>query len=440
MSAFAAVGSPMPSPRSLRVLVVDDDEFMLDVASELLLQMGITDVRRASDGAEALKSIGNAFLHPDVILCDLDMAGMDGFVLIRHLADRLYSGSVIIMSGSDERVLTSVTELGREHGLQLVDSLSKPLDPKRLSQAFDRVSARNAQIVSPDLKPEQNGFIPDWAGDALSPIAVRLGIDSGCVEIAVQPKVRLSDRHVVGAEALLRWRDPKRGILSPMAIVPAAESYGLIDDLALAVYRLSVDALADWRREGHDLKISVNLSAKNLTTLAFPEVLAAMAKEAGVETGCITLEITESRLLENLSTSLEVIGRLRLMGFNMSIDDFGTGYASMASLKSLPFTELKIDRSFVYGALNDTNDRASQVILGCSIELGHALQLDVVAEGVETAEEWNLLEALGCDEIQGYFVAKPMHPGDFVAWKTAWDANPPERRVVRPAGGPAWRA
>ncbi len=439
MSAFAVVGSPMPSPLSLRVLVVDDDEFMVDVASELLQQMGTTDVQRASDGAEALKLIDDGHLHPDVILCDLDMAGMDGFVLMRHLAARSYSGAVIIMSGSDERVLAAVTELAREHGLQLLDSLAKPLDRDRLFRALERVSVSRPRGIFQEWEPERNELIPDEYGDTLSPEAVRRGIDSGFVEIAVQPKVRLSDRHVVGAEALLRWRDPKRGVLSPMAVVPTAESYGLIDDLALAVYRLSVDALADWRRQGHDLRISVNLSARNLTTLAFPEVLAAIAKEAGVETGCITLEITESRLLENLTASLEVIGRLRLMGFNMSIDDFGTGYASMANLKSLPFTELKIDRSFVHGALNDTDDRASQVILGCSVELGHALRLDVVAEGVETIEEWNLLEALGCDEIQGYLVAKPMHAADFVAWKTAWDANPPERRVFHPAGGAAWR-
>jgi len=439
MSSFAIAGSHDPSALSLRVLVVDDDEFMLDVADELLRQMGTTDVQRASDGSEALKSLDHPHLHPDVILCDLDMAGMDGFVLMRHLAARSYSGAVIIMSGSDERVLAAVTELAREHKLQLLDSLAKPLDRDRLFRALERVSVSRPRGLVYGVEPEPDELTPDAYGDTLSPEAVRRGIDSGCVEIAVQPKVRLSDRRIVGAEALLRWRDPELGILSPMAVVPTAESYGLIDDLALAVYRQSIDALADWRRQGHDLTISVNLSAKNLTTLVFPEMLAAIAKEAHVETGCITMEITESRLLENLTASLEVIGRLRLMGFNMSIDDFGTGYASLAHLKALPFTELKIDRSFVQGALNDTNDRASKVILGCSVELGHALQLEVVAEGVETVEEWNLLEALGCDEIQGYLVAKPMPTDDFVAWKSAWDANPPERRIFHPAGGAAWR-
>ena len=439
MSSFAVVGHDTAVDPSVRVLMVDDDEFMLDVVGELLRQAGATDVHRARDGHEALAVVDDPARRPDVVLCDLDMAGMDGIVFMRHLADRAYDGAVIVMSGSDDRILSAVSDLVREHELDLLETLSKPLDPERLFRALGRVSPAAARADSSVVTRGIEFFTAGYQGDQLTAAAVRKGLDQGCARIVVQPKIRLWDRRVVGAEALLRWHDPVRGILPPTAVIPAAEKYALIDKLTFTVYRQAVEALADWRRQGQDVTIAVNLSTLNLTALDLPERLADIAHAAGVETGCIILEITESRLMENLAASLEVIGRLRLKGFAVSIDDFGTGYASMANLKQLPFTELKIDRSFVHGALMEENDRASKVILGCSVELGHALHLSVVAEGVETQAEWSLLETLGCDEIQGYLVARPMPVDDFLAWKAAWDADPPERRAVHPAASPTWR-
>lgn len=437
MSLFTVVGGPRALNAQMQVLVVDDDEFMLDVIVELLTQAGVSEVDRASDGVEGLVVVDDPNRCPDVILCDLDMDGMDGIVFLRHLAERGYGGAIIIMSGSDDRILASVSELVREHELNLVETLGKPVPPDRLFRALERVTVATDH---PAISPLGTGYLPSGLSfDELSPGAVRSGLIHGCVRIAVQPKVRLADRKVVGAEALLRWLDPVLGVLPPSAVVPTAESHDLIDRLTLTVFRQAVETLAEWRSHGLDLSISVNMSARNLTSLDFPELLADIAHEAGVETGCVTLEITESRLLENLAASLEVIGRLRLKGFEMSIDDFGTGYASLANLKQLPFTELKIDRTFVHGALADDFDLASRVILGCSVELGHALHLSVVAEGVETQEELDRLEALGCDEVQGYLVARPMPVEDFLAWKAAWDAEPVRRRTVFPAGATAWR-
>jgi len=435
-----ALGHETTLDPTVRVLMVDDDDFMLDVMDELLRQAGAVDVHRAADGNEALAIVDDPLRHPDVILCDLDMDGMDGIVFMRHLAERAYGGAIIVMSGSDDRILASVSDLVREHELLLLETLAKPIDATRLFRALAKVTTVSVQGLAPVMTGGLEFFTARYQGEQLTAAAVRKGLEQGCARIMVQPKIRLSDRRVVGAEALLRWHDPVRGILPPMAVIPAAEKHALIDRLTFAVYQQAVDALAYWRRQGHDMTISVNLSTLNLTSLDVPERLSAVAHAAGLETGCIILEITEERLLENLAASLEVIGRLRLKGFGMSIDDFGTGYASMANLKQLPFTELKIDRSFVHGVMADEYDRAMRVILGCSVELGHALQLSVVAEGVETQAEWNFLEALGCDEIQGYLVAKPMPVEDFLVWKAAWDADPPARRMVHPASGAAWRA
>ena len=136
--------------------------------------------------------------------------------------------------------------------------------------------------------------------------------------------------------------------------------------------------------------------------------------------GRVILEMTESRLMSNIATSLEIVTRLRLKGFGLSIDDFGTGYSSMEKVKQLPFTELKVDRTFVCGAARDSVARA---ILESSVQMGHALGMSVIAEGAETQEDWDLLATVGCDEVQGYFVAMPMPAEEFIAWKTRWEEN-----------------
>ena len=334
---------------------------------------------------------------------------------------------------------SSWLDLVREHELVLLETLSKPVDPERLFRAMRNVIPAAERHRNDVVTTGIEFFTAGYQGDQLTAAAVRKGLEQGYAKIAVQPKVRLHDNRVVGAEALLRWTDPVRGPIPPTAVVPTAEKHGLIDNLSLIVFRQAVAALADWRQQGHDMTVSVNLSERNLTDLHLPERLAEIAHTAGVETGCIILEITESDVVDSSTASrLEVIGRLRLKGFGMSIDDFGIGFSSMKKLGSIPFTELKIDREFVHG-VTGVHDSAARVILGCSVELGHALQLSVVAEGVEDEEERRLVAALGCDEIQGYLVARPMPPDEFLAWKIGWDATPRVQRDDRPSAPFAWR-
>jgi diguanylate cyclase (GGDEF)-like protein/PAS domain S-box-containing protein len=401
----------IPSPLSVkRVLVVDDDDFMLEIVDELLRQAGVREVMQASDGSAALAIVDNEITSPDVVLCDVNMAGMDGIELLRHLADREYRGSVIVMSGSGDDLLASVGDLAVMHGLRLSGLLRKPIDLDDLIKALDSGEHDPMAPSIDEVKGVRVG--------RLTPEEVRAGIDNGCVDVHLQPKVALADHSVVGVEALLRWRDPVRGMLSPLAIVPIAESHGLIEDLTLAVYRRVIEILVQWRAIGIDLKVAVNLSADNLASLDLPDTLTRIAQDAGISPNRIVLEITEHRLMDRLAVSLEVIGRLRLKGFGVSIDDYGMGYSNLRKLKQLPITELKVDRSFVSGA---DRDSVLRVILGSSVALGHSLDLTVVGEGVETKEVWDLLHALGCDEAQGYFVARPMPAADLPAWKQAWD-------------------
>jgi len=185
------------------------------------------------------------------------------------------------------------------------------------------------------------------------------------------------------------------------------------------VFQCAVDALASWQRVGLDTRISVNLSHDNLTTLALPDAMSSVAQAGGVDAGRITVEISQTGLLQDLAVGMEVIGRLRLKGFGISIDDYGMGYSTLSQLKNMPVTEIKVDRSFVEGA--DVDDTLSE-ILSSSALLGRSLGLSVVAQGVETAEVLALLESLGCDEMQGYLVARPMPADDFPEWTRRWYA------------------
>lgn len=390
----------------LRVLLVDDDEFVLDFVEDMLHGLGVKSVSRSLDGNAALAAVDGAIRPLQLLICDLNMPGMDGIEFLRHLADRGFEGGVILSSGSDKRVIKTVESLVQAHKLRFLGTLQKPVEEAALLTAL---------INFTGLEPKANyGPIQE-----LSPEEIRAGLDAGQMETFFQPKVTVADRRVVGAECLVRWRHPERGLIQPAAFISVAEEHGLIDDLTMAVFHKAMGHLKEWTRLGHDLKVSVNVSMDNLDRLDLPEVFADIVRQAGVETGRVILEMTESRLMSNIVTSLEIITRLRLKGFDLSIDDFGTGYSSMEKLKQLPFTELKVDRSFVCGA---TRDSVARAILESSVQMGHALGMSVVAEGAETQEDWDLLVAVGCDEVQGYFVARPMPAEDFIAWKTRWEA------------------
>jgi EAL domain-containing protein (putative c-di-GMP-specific phosphodiesterase class I) len=373
----------------------------------MLHSLGVKSVGRALDGNAALAAIEGAIRPPQLLICDLTMPGMDGIEFLRHLANRRFEGGVIISSGGDQRVIKTVESLVQAHKLRFLGTLQKPVEETALLTTL--INFTGAELNT-SYGPILN----------LTPEEIRAGLEADQVETFFQPKVTVADRRVVGAECLVRWRHPERGLIQPSAFISVAEEHGLIDGLTMAVFRKAMTHLREWTRLGHDLKVSVNVSMDNLTRLDLPEVFADIAGQAGVELGQVILEMTESRLMSDIATSLEIITRLRLKGFGLSIDDFGTGYSSMEKLKQLPFTELKVDRTFVCGA---TKDDVARAILESSVQMGHALGMSVVAEGAETQEDWDLLAAVSCDEVQGYFVARPMPAEEFIAWKIRWEAS-----------------
>ncbi len=228
-----------------------------------------------------------------------------------------------------------------------------------------------------------------------------------------QPKIAFETGQVAGAEALVRWQHPHRGLIQPDDFIPLAERTGLICELTRFVLHEAIRQCAEWRRGGIGITLAVNLSARDLQEAQLAELVASYLAEHDVPPASLEIEITESVIMTDPARALAVLTQLHAMGVGLSIDDFGTGYSSLAYLKKLPVDTLKIDKSFVMSMVQDDSDAA---IVHSTIDLAHHLGLKVVAEGVENQAVWDMLADWGCDVAQGYFLGRPQATADFTAW------------------------
>jgi diguanylate cyclase (GGDEF)-like protein len=241
--------------------------------------------------------------------------------------------------------------------------------------------------------------------------------------VEFQPKMDPKSGLIVGAEALARWHHREQGFIPPDVFIPLAEHSGLIRPLTVHVLEVALRRCAAWRRAGHLLNIAVNLSPNGLADTTLPDVVTRLLGQTGVPAPALILEITESTIMADPGGSMAILDRLHALGVKLAIDDFGTGYSSLGRLRELPIHEVKIDKSFVQRVAVDHRDRA---VVRSAIQLGHALDLEVVAEGVEDAITLKHLQREGCDLVQGYFIARPMAADVFEAWlagRTSRDAN-----------------
>ncbi len=236
--------------------------------------------------------------------------------------------------------------------------------------------------------------------------ALRRAIERRELEVWYQPRVEIAGERIVGMEALVRWRDPDRGIVLPAQFIPLAEQSGLIVQLGGFVLREACMQARQWRDAGFtDLRVAVNLSAEQFRDPALPGFIERVTSEAGLRPDGLELELTESALMRDVERALELLERLKRKGFHLSIDDFGTGYSSLAYLKRLPIDCLKIDASFVRDV---TTDAGNGAIAAAILSMAHSLDLDVVAEGVETREQLEFLRRHGCEQVQGYLFSAPV--------------------------------
>jgi predicted signal transduction protein with EAL and GGDEF domain len=260
---------------------------------------------------------------------------------------------------------------------------------------------------------------------------LRDAVETGRLEVHFQPKVDIATGRVTGAEALVRWEHPTRGLLPPDAFLPAAEQSGLMRALTLVVLARSLAACGRWTAAGHELGVAVNLSASNLLDASLPHEVAALLGAHGVAPHQLTLEVTEGTILANPRRSGEVLAAVRALGVAVSLDDFGTGHSSLSHVKRLPVDELKIDRSFVADLSADPTDRA---IVASIIRLAHALGMTTTAEGVEHEGALEVLRGEGCDEAQGWLFSRALPEEAFSSWLMGRALTAPRRPPISRAG------
>lgn len=275
-----------------------------------------------------------------------------------------------------------------------------------------RQKVTSVMVYSPDMDPDQ-------AASLSLLTELKQAVNRHQLQLHLQPKICLSTKAVLGAEALIRWQHPEKGLIPPDVFIPFAEQTGFIRVLSLWVVDQAATLWRQWHDAGLNLKVAVNLSAHDLMDRDLPQHLHAILTRHQVLPGAMVLEITEGATMDDPTHAAHILTRLSELGFLLSIDDFGTGYSSLAYLKTLPVHELKIDKSFVLNMQNDLNDAK---IVRSVIDLAHNLGMSVVAEGLESAKSWKLLEGLHCNEAQGFFISPPMPASEFVDWVRAWQA------------------
>ncbi|HSW15223.1 MAG TPA: EAL domain-containing response regulator [Solimonas sp.] len=384
----------------LAALVIDDDEFVRGTTVQQLRQLGMRQLLVAG-GGRAAREILRRGEPLGLIVCDLQMPDVDGVELLRDIAETQPAAALILISGVAAKVLRTAQEVAERRGLRVLGCLGKPVRLPELRALLENLP-RAQQADLPGRQPD------------ISAAQLRAALDAGEFGILVQPQLCLhTQRHLVGAEALVRWHSPTLGMLLPERFLALVEQYDLLDRLTDVVLAAAIEACSDWHRRGLAVKIAVNFNPVTLGQRGLLDQILALTAAAGLPVAAVVIEVTEHDLLHRQDDPLEALTRMRLRDMELSIDDFGTGHSSLARLRDTPFTELKIDQRFTAAARRDEEARH---IVESNIRLAHDLELRAVAEGVETAADLDLMTRLGCDVAQGYHIARPMPPGELVAW------------------------
>ena len=386
-----------------KILVIDDDQDIGELVSAAAEAMGCqcTVTTKAATFLEKLV--------PDttLVLLDLMMPGMDGIELLRLLAERHCKADIVLISGVGKRTIESAGQLGEILGLSIVGHLQKPFPMTELKKLLQRLPGFEAP---PIVQSSPRALILKEE--------LQLAVDNDEFVVYYQPQIDIATGHISGVEALVRWQHPKHGLVFPDLFVGLMEQFGLIDELGWIVANQGMRDIGKFSNsDGRAVSLSLNVSAKSLDNLNFPDTLVSIAAKHGVSPADLTIEITESGLIKELSKTLDILTRLRMKQVKLSIDDFGTGYAMLQQIKNIPATELKIDRSFVQEMICKPRDL---IMVQRTIEMAHDLGMHVIAEGVETDEQLDILRSNGCDIAQGYLFSHPIPAKEMVNWLHAY--------------------
>jgi EAL domain-containing protein (putative c-di-GMP-specific phosphodiesterase class I)/CheY-like chemotaxis protein len=370
-----------------RILIVDDDDEIRNVLLEFL---------SGSNSCVAVEAAGKALAllatqQFDLILSDIKMARMTGLEMLRRIPE-LAPDTVSVMISGQRRIECAIDAMRAG----AFDYVTKPFELREVADVVRRALAHRKSL----LNSRSEGAASQFRASEL-----RTAIARQEFVVYYQPQVEIRSRHVVGAEALLRWRHPQRGLLLPADIVPFAETNELIDQIGAWVLDVACTQTRRWQIAGLDrFRIAVNASPLQLRAQTFPDVVEQALENSCLSADCLEIEVTETSLMQDSGSGIETLKRLRDMGVRIAIDDFGIGYSSLAYLKRLPVDSVKLDASFVKDSTTDADDAALVMAI---ITLGHTLGKTVIAEGIEREDQLALLKLLRCDNGQGYLWGKP---------------------------------
>lgn len=390
----------------LHFLVAEGDQAQRHALADILVHVGVGHITQAPDGHTALRHF-SAGITPavDIAIIDLALPGMDALELIRRLGEARCKAGVIVVGAQTNAVLFSVETMAAAYGVRVLGAIGKPV-----------IGARLVGLIHNYLQPDERLGAHEQA-PAMSFSQVGQGLQAREFDPHFQPKIELETGQVKGLEMFARWRHPLYGVLGPASFMPALEAAQRVDFLDWTMIEKSVAACRKLHDQGIPISFSINVDQSTLAHPQFMDQIMACLNRYQIMADYITFEMTESSVLSTDPHFLERLLRMRMKGFGLAIDDYGTGRSNLQLLARIPFSELKIDRSFVDGA---SRRPAISTVLRTCLGLARSLDRRSVAVGVETKQDWDFLQSLGCTYAQGYYIAKPMPVEDFPAWLADW--------------------
>ncbi len=402
-----------------RLLILEDDPAVGRVIHRVATASG-HHARVVTQPEEFFRALDE--WQPTHIALDLVMPDMDGIQILAELGERKCTADIIITSGMGARVLDAAGRGAREHGLNIVGLLAKPFSPAALRALL-------AEPPGPPGNFKAGSADVAAAAPELSEAEFRAALENREFEVHYQPKVDCVHGRLVGFEALARWPRPHGRLIMPDQFIPFAEQHALINELtslvldqALGWFRprfveaQAASYMAPIHEAPSDISLSINLSASSLHEMRLVDRITDACLQHRVPASNVIFELTETTAMESPVAALDMLTRMRVKGFQLSIDDFGMGHSSMRQLVRMPFTEIKVDRSFVISAAHSSESRA---VVKSIVDLGRSLGLKSVAEGVENEGTLTLLQQMGCDFAQGYWIGRPMAGDAVPAWIAA---------------------
>ncbi|MCC5451210.1 EAL domain-containing protein [Rheinheimera sp. UJ51] len=396
-----------------RLLILDDDELICKTIADVAKKDGFT-VRYTTDYLTFQNLLDNWLPHNVII--DLNMPTMDGVQILNALADQGNQSKIVICSGVSERIIEAAARSAKARGLNIIGILPKPFYVKQIRDVLHEPLHNDNKHALKNVLQQQQAYDVNAIKNKLTH-----AIEHNIITFAVQPIIKCRTHQIKGFEVLARWQDDELGFISPDVFIKIAENHHLIDALTLLIFKQALTWFSELmqhctllsKEHKNKLTLSLNISACSLQQDHMVSELANLCADLTISPSNVILELTETAAMEDPILSMDLLTRLRLKGFRLSIDDFGTGFSSMLQLVRLPFSELKIDRSFTMTALEAEE---SKIVINATIELAHRLGLKVTAEGIEDEATLALLKRMNADNAQGYFIARPMAADKVTAW------------------------